>query len=151
MRIRSFNRSPAPLVAAFALVVAILVSGSAAGEDDGVSSRAAPKGKPKHYALNVTAPVTTTALITRTVPRGKTFLLYDIIFQNPAADVGRIQLRRGNETLLNLALQTFRAQHFTLQAPIAFRRAKKIGLFIDCDNPSGGCTPAALLSGVLRR
>ena len=142
MRVRSFNHSVIGLVAVLAIAAAIAGAGAAAG--------AAGGGKPKHYSLAPKAPVTTTATISRTVPRGKRFLLYDMIFQNPAADLGRLVLKRGGQTLLTLGLQNFRTQQHSLQAPISFGHAQKIRLFIDCDNPSGGCTPAALLTGRLK-
>lgn len=149
MRFPSLRSSPALAVAL--VVLAATVAGTSWAIGAGDAPRAAPKGKPKHYALNVSAPVTSTATLSRTVPRRRTFLLYDIVFQNPASDIGRVRLLRGGTTLLELALQNFRLEHVSLQAPIAFRRRQQIRIFIDCDNASGGCTPAALLSGVLRR
>jgi hypothetical protein len=151
MRIRTFNHPAMSPAAVLALAAVIAVTSPAIGADTGATTHAArAAGKPKHYALSPKAPVTGTATISRTVPKGKRFLLYDAIFQNPSHDIGRVRLLRGGTTLLSLNLQDFHTEQHSLQAPIAFGHATKVKFFIDCDNPSGGCTPALLLAGKLK-
>jgi hypothetical protein len=144
--------SPALAVALLALVAAIAGTSWALGSGGaGTASKLRQNAaKPKDYSITVPAPVTSTATIRRTVPAGKTFLLSDIILQNPASDIGRVAVRRGGSRLLELGLQNFRTEQHSLNTPIKFRGGQKLALFIDCDNPSGGCTPAALFVGVLK-
>jgi hypothetical protein len=150
-RFHSLRSSPGLVVALCALVAAIagtswLVSNNGAA----VASAAGNKGRPKYYSITVSSPVTTTATFKRTIPSGKTFLLSEIILQNPASDIGRIHVRRGKSRLLNVGLQNFDTEQHTLTKPIKFSGGQKLVLFIDCDNASGGCTPAALFVGVLK-
>jgi hypothetical protein len=151
-KVHSLRPSPALIVSILALVTAIAGTSWAVGDSGaGTASklrRNAPK--PKDYSIAVTTPVTSTATIRRTVPTGKTFLLSDVILQNPASDTGRIEVRRGSSRLLKLQLQKFSTEQHSLNTPIKFRGGQKLTLFIDCDNPSGGCTPAALFVGVLK-
>jgi hypothetical protein len=131
------------------MVIAIASTGWAVGTG---AAPTASKGaaQPRDYSITVKTPVTTTATIKRTVPAGKTFLLSDIILQNPASDLGRLTVRRGKSPLLQLNLQKFTTQQHSLNAPIRFRGGQKLVLFIDCDNSTGGCTPAALFAGKLK-
>ena len=143
--------SPGPVVALCALVVAIVGTSWVVGNNGAVvASNLGRNAKPKDYSITVANPVTSTATLTRTIPPGKTFLLSEIILQNPASDVGRVQVRRGSSRLLTIGLQNFKTEQHTLTTPIKFGGGQKLVLFIDCDNPSGGCTPAALFVGVLR-
>jgi hypothetical protein len=145
---RSFSPSPALVVAVLALVAA------AAGTSWAVGSRSAgtasSAAKPQDYSITVTTPVTSTATLRRTVPAGKTFLLSDVVLQNPASDIGRVVVRRDGTRLLQLALSKFSTEQHSFNKPIRFSAGEKVTLFIDCDNPSGGCTPAALFAGVLK-
>jgi hypothetical protein len=134
-----------------ALVAAIASMSWLVGSNRGaVASSLGTNATPKYYSINVTSPVTTTATFNRTVPPGKTFLLSEIILQNPASDIGRINVSRGSSRLLTIGLQNFKTEQHTLTKPIKFAGGQKLKLFIDCDNASGGCTPAALFVGVLK-
>jgi hypothetical protein len=101
------------------------------------------------FRLAPTSPVTTEATLSYTVPADRTLLLSNVVFQNPSSDVGRLELRRSGATLMQLNLTKFSTQHEHFESPITFPAGTKIDLFIHCDNPSGGCTPSALFSGVL--
>ncbi len=151
-RVRSLRPSPALVVSVLALAAAIAGTSWAVGSGGAGTASKLQKNaaKPKDYSITVPTPVTSTATIRRTVPSGKTFLLSDVILQNPASDIGRIVVRRGSSRLLNLGLQNFRTEQHSLNTPLKFRGGQKLTLFIDCDNPSGGCTPAALFVGVLK-
>lgn len=142
------SRRPAPAfrAAAFALAVGATSLAISAG----TGGAATKGGKPTAYGLNPESPVSTTATVSQKVPKGKTFLLSDIIFQDPSQDTGRVRLMRGGTTLLDLNLQHFSTQQHSLQTPIAFKSRQKIKFFIDCDNPGPGCTPGLFLSGVLK-
>ena len=147
----SLRRSPGLVVALCALVAAIGGTSWLVGNNGAaVASSLGNNSTPKYYSITVTSPVNTTATFTKTVPPGKTFLLSEIILQNPASDIGRIHVRRGSSRLLTVGLQNFDTEQHTLTKPIKFGGGQKLVLFIDCDNASGGCTPAALFVGVLK-
>jgi hypothetical protein len=101
------------------------------------------------FRLAPTSPVTIEATLAYTVPADKTLLLSNVVFQNPASDVGRLELRRSGATLMQLNLTKFSTQDQHFDSPITFPAGTKVELFIHCDNPSGGCTPSALFAGVL--
>jgi hypothetical protein len=144
--------SPVLIVSVLALVTAIAGTSWALGSSgaDTVAKLQKNAAQPRDYSITVTAPVTSTATIKRTIPAGKAFLLSDVILQNPASDIGRVQVRRGSSRLLELGLQNFSTEQLSLKTPIKFRGGQRLALFIDCDNPSGGCTPSALFVGVLK-
>ena len=101
------------------------------------------------FELAFSTPVTSTAIVQSNLPADKTFLLSELVFQNPSSDIGRIQLRRDGSTLLQLSLSDVSTQHERFDTPLRFKPGEKVGLFVDCDNPSGGCNPSALVAGVL--
>jgi hypothetical protein len=109
------------------------------------------RGRPVAFRLAPKSPVTSVAVFNSNLPAGKRFLLSDIVVQNPASDIGRVQVRRGGVTLLELALQTFTTDQHHFDTPIRFGAGQRVSFFVDCDNPSGGCTPAALFVGVVTR
>ena len=100
------------------------------------------------FELAFSVPVTSTATVQSNLPADKTFLLSEVVFQNPSSDIGRIHLRDGSR-LLQLSLGDFSTHHERFDTPLRFKPGEKVELFIDCDNPSGGCTPSALVAGVL--
>jgi hypothetical protein len=119
-----------------------------------VSEAKAAQTKPKDVAptdfrLAPENPVTSTETLTYLVPAGNTLLVSDVVFQNPASDLGRIVLRRSGATVMELALDSFRTQQHRFEIPLEFTEGEAVELFIDCDNPTGGCTPAVLVVGVL--
>jgi hypothetical protein len=113
-----------------------------------------PAGTPAiatSFRVAPAAPVVSTATVPASLPATKTFLLTDVVFQNPAADIGRIKVQRAGQDLLEVALQSFSTtveQQFI--TPLEFRPGEALTVFIDCDNPSGGCLPAVLFSGLLQ-
>jgi len=107
------------------------------------------RGEPVDFRLAPALPVTTTVVLQSNLPAGRTFLLSDVIVQNPASDIGRLRIQRGESTLVELGLQNFRADQHHFDTPVRFLPGQKVTVFIDCDNPSSGCTPSALFVGVL--
>jgi hypothetical protein len=101
------------------------------------------------FELAFSTPVTSTATVQSNLPADKTFLLSEVVFQNPSSDIGRIHLRRDGSTLLQLSLSNFSTHHERFDTPLRFKPGEKVELFVDCDNPSSGCTPSALVAGVL--
>ena len=109
------------------------------------------RGEPIAFRLAPASPVTSEAVFDSSLPAGKRFLLSDVVLQNPSSDIGRVRIRRGGVTLLELGLQNFTTHQQHFDTPIRFGAGQKVSFFVDCDNPSGGCTPAALFVGVLTR
>jgi hypothetical protein len=107
------------------------------------------RGRPVAFRLAPTSPVTSTAVFNSDLPAGRRFLLSDIVVQNPAEDIGRVRIRRGGVTLLELGMQNFTTHEQHFDTPIRFGAGQRVSFFVDCDNPSGGCTPAALFVGVV--
>ena len=107
-------------------------------------------GPQTDFRLAPNSPVSGTQTLTFTAPAGKTLLITDIVFQNPASDVGRIQLQRDGAPLIEIGLQNFRDLDYHFIVPLQFTEGQRVQIFIDCDNPgSPGCTPAAYFAGVL--
>jgi len=101
------------------------------------------------FELAFSTPVFSTATVQSNLPADKTFLLSEVVFQNPSSDIGRIHLRRDGSTLLQLSLSGLSTHHERFDTPLRFKPGEKVELFVDCDNASGGCTPSALVAGVL--
>jgi hypothetical protein len=111
----------------------------------------APTGTATSFRIAPDLPVTSTATLPSPLPATKTFLLSDVVFQNPASDMGRVRVQRAGQVLLEVGLQSFSTtveQQFV--TPLEFKPGEALTVFIDCDNPSGGCLPAVLFSGVLQ-
>ena len=85
------------------------------------------------------------------VPKGKVFSLTDILFQNPAGDLGVLQLQRDDEVLLRNNLANFRDLDFHFLSPIVFDEGRHAVLHVECAAPAPAhCTPAAYLAGKLK-
>lgn len=94
-----------------------------------------------------------------TVPAGKTFVLTDIILQNPQGDEGRLDLVVNGSTLLTVALNNFRDLDYHMVSPIDVPAGKVVTLKVTCQKAgaqlagsSGGgqCRDFALLGGYHR-
>ena len=109
------------------------------------------RGRPVAFRLAPGSPVTSTAVFNSNLPAGRKFLLSDVVIQNPSSDIGRVRVRRAGATLLELGLQNFTTHQQHFDTPIRFGADQRVSFFVDCDNPSGGCTPAALFVGVVTR
>jgi hypothetical protein len=82
------------------------------------------------------------------VQTGKTLRVTDVVFQNPRGDSGFLQVRRGDEVLIEVNLDNFRDldQHY-VQA-LEFSNSEPLTLAVNCKNAGKAqCQPAALFSG----
>lgn len=84
---------------------------------------------------------------TYTDPDGQVLSVTDIVFQNPAGDVGTIEILRGNDVLLQVGLNNFRDLDYHFVSPLRFAPDEVVGLRVNCENLEVGCTPAAYFSG----
>ena len=82
---------------------------------------------------------------------GKQFDLTDIVMQNPKGDTGLLRIKRGNDILLESALENFRDLDFHFVAPYVFKGAD-IVVEVECKNAAtaGPCQAAATLTGFIR-
>ncbi|WP_086821741.1 hypothetical protein [Allokutzneria sp. NRRL B-24872] len=77
--------------------------------------------------------------------------LTDIILQNPGADTGTLELRRGENVLLRVNLENFRDLDYHFVRPIEFGPKSQVVLSVDCRNPiPAPCTAAAYFTGNTR-
>ena len=86
------------------------------------------------------------------VPAGQTYRMTDLVLQNPAGDVGNIEIRRDGAVLLSLAMQNFRDIDYHFVTPITFTEGQSLVFFVSCDGvapPGTQCTPAASFVGLL--
>ena len=64
----------------------------------------------------------------------------DVILQNPTGAVGRLELLRDGEVLLNQEMANFRDLDFHLVAPFQFDSGSTISLRVTCQTPGPGTT-----------
>ena len=83
---------------------------------------------------------------------GKVLSLTDILLQNPAGDVGTLEVRRGDAIILRVNLANFRDLDYHFVSAVVFKAGEDLTFAIQCANPNPGpnCTPAAYFSGFLR-
>ena len=86
------------------------------------------------------------------VEDGKVLSLTDILLQNPAGDVGNLEVRRGDAIILRVNLANFRDLDYHFVSAVVFKAGEDLTFAIQCANPNPGpnCTPAAYFSGFLR-
>jgi hypothetical protein len=86
------------------------------------------------------------------VEDGKTLSLTDILLQNPAADTGNLEVRRGDSVILRVNLANFRDLDYHFVSAVVFKAGEELIFAVQCANPNPGpnCTPAAYFSGFLR-
>lgn len=84
-------------------------------------------------------------------PKGKRFLMTDIVLQNPQGDTGRIRIKRGDEVLIESALENFRDLDYHFLAPYVFSE-KDFVVEVDCKNPANGqpCRDAVTVGGFVK-
>ncbi len=121
---------------------------SGGGGDDGRGGVSADKRIEVEAAPGATASGTWAP-----APDEKTqFNLTDIVLQNPKGDVGLIRIKRGDDVLLESALENFRDLDFHFVAPYVFK-GQELKVEIECKNaePSGACKAAATLTGFVKK
>jgi hypothetical protein len=83
-----------------------------------------------------------------TVPKGDTFQLTDLIFENPNGDTGLLVVARNGTVLLQTNLANFRDLDYHLVAPILFTSAQQMQMTISgCTDV---CQPGMFYSGYLK-
>jgi hypothetical protein len=99
----------------------------------------------------------TTVVVPYNQPAGQTFLLTDMVLENPQGDTGTVTIRRGGTaagTLFQVALNNFRDLDYHFVAPVTVRpdAASQLQMVIQCatpGSPATACNPAVTFSGVL--
>jgi hypothetical protein len=85
---------------------------------------------------------------TYTPPKGKLAWISDIVLQNPRADIGLLQIRRGKTVLLEFGLENFRDLDYHLIQPLRFSHTAPVVIAIECHNPgTTACTPSVYFTG----
>ncbi|HXM58679.1 MAG TPA: hypothetical protein VOB72_24985 [Candidatus Dormibacteraeota bacterium] len=82
------------------------------------------------------------------VPAGVTLSVTDVVFQNPGADHGTVQLQRDGATLLVENLDNFRDLDYHVVTPITATANQTVQLTVSC--PSGCAGAGVLLNGTER-
>lgn len=94
-----------------------------------------------------------------TVPNNRTFVITDIILQNPQGDEGRLDLIVDGVTVLTVALNNFRDLDYHFVSPIEVPENRVVSARVTCrragpalagSGANGQCRDFTLLSGYLR-
>ena len=85
-------------------------------------------------------------------PKGTRFSLTDIVLQNPQGDTGLLRIKRGDEVLLETAVENFRDLDFHYVAAYGFED-QKLTVEVDCRNPDVAkpCKVAASFAGFVKK
>ena len=112
-----------------------------------------PLGQPTDLRLSVSAAAATTATEAFDFDQsgsGRVLSISDVIFQNPTGAVGRVELLRDDQVLLDQEMANFRDLDFHLVAPFRVDSRSTISLRVTCQTPGPGtesCEAAATIIG----
>jgi len=112
-----------------------------------------PLGQPTDLRLSVSAANGTAATEAFDFDQngsGRVLSISDVIFQNPTGAIGRVQLLRDDEILLDQEMANFRDLDFHLVAPFTVNSRSTIALRVTCQTPGPGtesCEAAATVIG----
>lgn len=112
-----------------------------------------PLGDPTDLRMDVTATAATTssdAFDFDKAGTGRVLSITDVIFQNPTGAVGRLELLRDDQVLLDQEMANFRDLDFHLVAPFRVDSESTIALRLTCEAPGPGtseCEAAATIIG----
>ncbi len=112
-----------------------------------------PLGSPTDLRLTATAAPATSSTEAVDFDRsgsGRLLSITDVIFQNPTGAVGRVELIRGDDVLLDQEMANFRDLDFHLVAPLQVESGDSIALRVTCETPgptTEECEVAATISG----
>lgn len=112
-----------------------------------------PLGDPTDLRLSVDADPATTSTEEFDFDAsgvGRILSISDVIFQNPTGAVGRVELLRDGEVLLDQEMANFRDLDFHLVAPLQIDSGSSIALRVTCETPGPGtesCEAAATVIG----
>ncbi len=127
---------------------------SAAGDaaeaaDDAAKSAGKGGGKSDVVVLPLTRRLTVTTSPggvpdppTFTASDNQTVEITDLVFENPQGDIGTLELRVEGDTLLELALENFRAVDYHFVSPITVNGGETIDLLVDCQRPGRPPAPS---------
>jgi type II secretory pathway pseudopilin PulG len=120
-------------------------TGSAGSGDDGKGGSA----KSKRISVEA-APGATASAEWKPGGDNDRFSITDVVLQNAQGDTGKIRLKRGDEIILESALENFRDLDFHVIAPFIVE-GKPIVIEVVCGNSAevGPCKPAATVGGFL--
>jgi hypothetical protein len=100
----------------------------------------APVGPSSPVALQLT-PTSSKLLDTK-----HQYSITDLVFQNPAGDMGKLVIQNGNTVLMTIALQDIRDYDLHFVTPILVTKGETFRMNIQCQNTNGAaCTPTTLL------
>jgi hypothetical protein len=118
---------------------------SAASGDDGKGGLA----KSKRISVEA-APGATASVEWKPGGDNDRFSITDVVLQNAQGDTGKIRLKRGDEILLESALENFRDLDFHVIAPFIVQ-GRPVVIEVVCNNSAevGPCKPAATVGGFL--
>lgn len=112
-----------------------------------------PLGDPTDLRLSVDADPATTSTEEFDFDAsgvGRILSISDVIFQNPTGAVGRVELLRDGDVLLDQEMANFRDLDFHLVAPLQIDSGSSISLRVTCETPGPGtdaCEAAATVIG----
>lgn len=112
-----------------------------------------PLGDPTDLRLSVDAAPATTSTEEFDFDAsgaGRILSISDVIFQNPTGAIGRVELLRDGEVLLDQEMANFRDLDFHLVAPFRIDSGSSIALRVTCETPGPGtdeCEAAATVIG----
>ncbi len=122
-----------------------------AGGGPGSVPGEAPLTVPVDYRIQTdTAPRTDSNFVTFTAAgqNAKPLDITDIQLQNPAGDVGIVEIRRNNKVWLRFGLENFRDYDDHFVVAVHFKQGETVTFAVNCKNPGGKrCTPALTFSG----
>ena len=123
---------------------------AAAAADAATQVRPGIDGDPFDFRLVAVAGPGSSGTQAFTVPDEQILSLTDIVLQNPQADAGRIQIRRGSAVLLEARLENFRDLDYHFVAPIVYTGGQQVGLLVACERDDGAtCQAAGYFAGFL--
>jgi hypothetical protein len=102
-----------------------------------------PLGDPTDLRLSVDAAASTTSTEEFDFDAsgvGRILSISDVIFQNPTGAVGRVQLLRDDDVLLDQEMANFRDLDFHFVAPLQIESGSSISLRVTCETPGPGTT-----------
>jgi hypothetical protein len=114
--------------------------GSPTPSSTSTSSAGVPVGPTAPVALQLT---TTNSKLTDTKHQ---YDITDLVFQNPAGDMGKLVIQNGSTVLMTIALQDIRDYDLHFVTPILVTKGETFRMNVQCQDTNGAtCTPTTLL------
>lgn len=109
-----------------------------------------PLGTPADLRLNAEAGAGATANESYNVASDRVLSVTDVVFQNPSGGVGRVELLRNGEVLLESELANFRDLDLHFVAPFRFDGSDTVEIQLTCETPgpsASNCAVGATIIG----